>query len=91
MGRLLIGGLVECVKKGSEHKSTTFHKYAYDELEIEQIDTLKKLKIDHSTYETFLDLSLSSSSSNTFGSTTYHTNNNFWLQHTRGNNDFTDV
>ena len=33
--------LVECVKKGSKHKSTTFHRYAYDELEIEQTDTLK--------------------------------------------------
>ena len=60
------GRLVECVKKGIKCKSTTFYKHAYDELEIEQTSTLKKLKINHLTYEaSFLDLSLSSSSSNT--------------------------
>ena len=60
------GRVVESVKKGSKRKSTTFYKYTYDELEDEQTNTLKKLKIDRSTYEdSFLDLSSSSLSSST--------------------------
>ena len=61
------GKVVESVKKGSKRKSTTFYKHTYDELDIEQTNTLKRLEIDRPTYETsFLDLStsLSSSSSN---------------------------
>ena len=71
MGKIADAGfekIVEGVKKGSKRKSTTFYKHTYDELDIEQTNTLKRLKIDRSTYETsFLDLStsLSSSSSNT--------------------------
>ena len=67
MGKIADAGfrrVVESVKKGSKRKSTTFYKHTYDELDIEQTNTLKRLKIDRPTYETsFLDLSTSSSSS----------------------------
>ena len=40
------GRVVESVKKGSKRKSITFYKYAYDKLEIERTNKLKRLKID---------------------------------------------
>ena len=56
--------VVESVKKGSKRKSTTFYKHTYNEFDIEQTNTLKRLKIDRPTYEaSFLDLSISLSSS----------------------------
>ena len=78
------GRVVESVKKGSKRKSTTFYKYTYDELEDEQTNTLKKLKIDRSTYEdSFLDLSSSQQHIICTCSTTNHIDNpNFWRKYT---------